>query len=119
MRRIRKGGILLEGIVALSIAFTVGFALSGSLLNARKFLSQGQDTNQALDVLTVALAEAHTDLSKNSGQASVDGRTFDWKAVRRRGTGFTEIEVTVFWKDSQSRPHQVSNARIYREENPS
>ena len=115
MRRSRKGGILLEGLVALSIAFTVGFALSTSLLGARKFLSQGQDDRHAIDILTSALAETHDNPSHKEGQVTVEGRNFEWKAVRRKQVGFQEIEVTVFWKDPQERTHQVSNSRVYRD----
>ena len=111
MRKPVKGGLLLEGIIALAVAFTVGFALSGSLLNARKLLSQGQEANLAQDVLQIALVQART---QTTGSQVVDGHTFNWKAVRREDPAFTVVEVTVFWVDARQRTHQLSNARIYR-----
>ena len=111
----RRGGMPLEGIIALAIAYTVGFALSGCLLSARRLLIQGQDDRHALCVMEVALQAAHQNPRLNSGQMTLAQRDFDWKAARRAGQGFREIEVTVFWKDEHQKLHHVSNARIFRE----
>lgn len=111
VRKAVRGGLLLEGIVALAVAFTVGFALSGSLLNARKLLTQGQEAQLAQDVLQIALVQART---QTTGSQTLNGHVFNWKAVQRQQPAFTEVEVTVFWVDNRQRSHQLSNSRIYR-----
>ena len=111
MRKSESGGLLLEGIIALAVAFTVGFALSGSLLNARKLLTQGQEANLAQEVLQTALVQGR---SQATGSQTWNGCVFNWKAVRRENPAFTEVEATVFWVDNRQRNHQLSNVRVFR-----
>ena len=114
MQKKRSASLLLEGIIALSLVFTVGFALSESLLQARKLLKHGQDSALALEVLETALAKAHLDPQTSKGLTRVAKTAYEWKALRRKQTGLEEIEVTVFWRDDKNRPQQVSNLRCYR-----
>lgn len=111
-----RGAFLLEGLIALFLAFTVGFALTTSLLQTRKLLRAGQDDSLALDVMGYVFRQASVYPFPDKGDLEAGGRHFHWTATRRvQPGGWLELEATVFWKDSYDRPRSVNHIRSFRD----
>ena len=99
----RRGSFLLEGIVSLSVALTVGLALLSMLVSLYRLEGRSSDDQLAQGVLDSALAETlESTAPTTTGRQQAGDVLYSWRGGWSKQAGNVRVAtVTVSWKQRE------------------